>query len=290
MSKNKMRSMVGSFVGFFGRYNRWSAPNLPKRYGSTALVTGASSGIGASFVRRLAYHGFTKIVVVARRSDRLIQLKAEIENQFAHCQVTVISLDLTQASAGSALCAELEQRAIEVDLVVNNAGFGTLGALEKLPLERALAMVDLNCRAVVELSARLLPAMKERGRGAMIITSSIVGALPAPWFSVYAATKSFDLYLGEALHGECLGSGVDVLTVLPGLTKTEFHAGLGDREYHSPYRSADQVADTALSALGRKSIVVDGLFNKILVHGARFLPRGLALWLSRRIMKIELGL
>jgi short-subunit dehydrogenase len=150
-------------------------------------------------------------------------------------------------------------------------------------------MVSVNCGAVVDIARRFLPAMKQRQRGAMIITSSIVGALPTPFFSVYAATKSFDLYLGEALHAECRGSGVDIVTVLPGLTRTEFHAGLGDREYHSPYRSAEQVVESALSALGRKSIVVDGLFNKLVVHGSRFLPRGVALWLSRLVMRIELG-
>jgi len=267
-----------------------SSNNLVKRYGETALITGASSGIGASFARRLAAHGFSKLVLIARRSDRLDALKAELEALSNNCQVVPIALDLTDSGAGETLTSELQRLSIEVDLFVNNAGFGLLGSLDKLPIDRALAMVDLNCRAVVELSSRLLPAMKERKRGAMIITSSIVGALPAPWFSVYAATKSFDLYLGEALHGECLGTGVDVLTVLPGLTRTEFHAGLGDREYHSPYRSAEQVADTALSALGKKSIVVDGIFNKALVHGSRFLPRGVALRISHYVMRKELGI
>jgi hypothetical protein len=149
-------------------------------------------------------------------------------------------------------------------------------------------MVDLNCRAVVDITAQFLPGMKQRQRGAMIITSSVVGAIPAPWFSVYSATKAFDLYLGEALHAECKGSGVDILTVLPGLTRTEFHAGAGSREYHSPYRSAEQVVQTALSALGRKVIVVDGLLNKLLVHGTRFLPRAIMVTLSRFVMKMEL--
>jgi short-subunit dehydrogenase len=267
-----------------------SSNDLVKRYGETALITGASSGIGASFARRLAAHGFSRLVLVARRAERLESLKAEIEAGYSNCQVIPISLDLADAGSGAALVNELQRLSIDVDLLVNNAGFGLLGSLDKLPLDRALAMVDLNCRAVVELSSRLLPAMKERKRGAMIITSSIVGALPAPWFSVYAATKSFDLYLGEALHGECLGTGIDVLTVLPGLTRTEFHAGLGDREYHSPYRSAEQVVDTALSALGKKSIVVDGIFNKALVHGSRFLPRGVALRISHYVMRKELGI
>jgi short-subunit dehydrogenase len=150
-------------------------------------------------------------------------------------------------------------------------------------------MVDLNCRAVVDFTYKFLPAMKARKKGAVIVIASVVGAVPAPWFSVYSATKSFDLYFGEALWGECVGTGVDVLTVLPGLTRTEFQGGAGLRDYHSPYRSAQHVVDSALSALGKRAIVVDGLHNKLLVYGSRFLPRGLLLWLSRFIMKKELG-
>ncbi len=257
-------------------------------YGTTALVTGASSGIGASFARALAREGFTTLVLVARRAERLAQLQTELSQAYG-CVVHLIVLDLGSHGAADILQLRLAELSCDVDLVVNNAGFGLLGALEDIPIERVSAMVNVNCGAVVDIARRFLPPMKRRKRGAMIITSSVVGALPAPWFSVYAATKSFDLYLGEALHAECCGSGVDVITVLPGLTKTEFHAGLGDREYHSPYRSAEQVVDSALSALGRKSIVVDGLFNKIVVHGSRFFPRGLALWLSRLVMRIELG-
>jgi short-subunit dehydrogenase len=267
------------------------APRSPLlRYGSTALVTGASSGIGQSFARRLAAEGFLKIVLVARREERLLQLQAELEAKEG-CTCVVVALDLAATGAAQSLVQSLEALGVsEVDVVINNAGFGLLGPLESLPIDKASSMVDLNCRAVVEIAHAFLPGMKKRGRGAMIITSSVVGAVPTPWFSVYAATKAFDLYLGEALHAECQGSGVDVLTVLPGLTRTEFHAGLGAREYHAPYRTAEQVVQSSLSALGKKSIVVDGIPNKIMVHGLRFLPRGISLWLSRRVMKFELGL
>ncbi len=258
------------------------------RYGQTALITGASSGIGASFARRLAEEGFSNLLVVARRSERLFELKAELE--LAH-RVTVhpIVLDLVSPGAADVLQARVVELGLAVDLLVNNAGCGLLGAFEELEPDRLSAMVALNCGAVVDIARRFLPPMKARKRGAMIITASIVGAVPAPWFSVYAATKSFDLYFGEALHAEYTGSGVDVLTVLPGLTRTEFQAGLGDREYHSPYRSVEQVVDSSIRALGRKSIVVDGFLNKVLVHGSRFLPRGLALRLSRWVMRVELG-
>lgn len=260
-----------------------------RRYGTTALVTGASSGIGASFARRLAKEGFTTLILVARRTERLTELQSELQTQYG-CVVVPITLDLAEQDAADVLYARLGELGCRVDLLVNNAGFGVLGSLESVPADRVSAMVNLNCRAVVDVARRFIAPMKEQKRGAMIITSSIVGALPAPWFSVYAATKAFDLYFGEALHAECRGSGVDVVTVLPGLTKTEFHAGLADREYHSPYRTAEQVVESALRALGRKSIVVDGLFNKLVVHGSRLLPRGLALWLSRAVMRWELGM
>jgi short-subunit dehydrogenase len=259
------------------------------RYGTTALITGASSGIGASFAWRLAAEGCSELILVARRLERLNSLKAEIEERY-HCKVIPLEVDLSLAGSGGVVQELLERERISgVDILVNNAGFGLLGAFDDLPQDRLAAMVELNCLAVVDLTRRFLPAMKRRGCGAIIITSSVVGALPAPWFSVYSATKAFDLYFGEALHGECVGSGVDVLTVLPGLTRTEFHAGLGERSYHSPYRSAEQVVDTALRALGRRSIAVDGWYNKLLCHGSRFLPRGVALWLSRRVMRFEVG-
>jgi hypothetical protein len=178
---------------------------------------------------------------------------------------------------------------MNVDVLVNNAGFGLLGKVESPEHERAVGMVDLNCRAVVDFTYHFLPAMKTRRRGAVIIVSSVVGSIPVPWFAIYGATKAFDLYFGEALYGECHGTGVDVLTVLPGLTKTEFQGGAGLREYHSPYRTAQQVVDTALRALGRKPIVVDGVFNKMLVHGTRFVPRGILTLVSRLVMKKELG-
>jgi short-subunit dehydrogenase len=259
-----------------------------RRYGSTALVTGASSGIGASFCRELAEIGCTTIVAVARRADRLEALKAELAERCG-AQVVPIAIDLACEGAPSELFSRVESLGFEVDIVVNNAGFGVLGDMETIELARTSGMVDLNCRAVVEVAALFLSGMKRRGRGAMIITSSVVGTVPAPWFAVYSATKAFDLYLGEALHAECKGSGVDVVTVLPGLTRTEFQAGAGlDRQYHSPYRAPEDVVRTALGALGRKAIVVDGGLNKLLVHGTRFLPRAMLLWLSRIVMKVEL--
>jgi short-subunit dehydrogenase len=256
------------------------------RHGSVALVTGASSGIGEAFCRTLAARGFS-LIAVARREERLQALKGELEAQYG-VRVVPVALDITSNDAADRVAAVVESEGLSVDVLVNNAGFGLLGTVESPERERAVGMVDLNCRAVIEFTYRFLPAMKARQRGAVIVVSSVVGSIPVPWFAIYGATKAFDLYFGEALYGECHGTGVDVLTVLPGLTKTEFQGGAGLREYHSPYRTAQQVVDTALKALGRKPIVVDGIFNKMLVHGTRFVPRGILTAVSRFVMKKEL--
>jgi short-subunit dehydrogenase len=260
-----------------------------RAYGSTALVTGASSGIGACFAKTIAASGYSTVIVVARRMSRLQDLQAEIEGMHGGCRCIPITLDLSKPDAREQLAKEVAKHKVSIDVVVNNAGFGLLGALEDIEPARCREMVDLNCGAVLDIARMFLPAMKERKRGAMIITSSVVGAISTPWFGVYAATKSFNLYLGEALYAECKGSGVSVLTVLPGLTNTEFQAGMGEREYSVSYRSPEQVVATACRALGRKAIVVDGLLYKLLVHGTRFLPRCVMLFLSRRTMRRQVA-
>lgn len=260
--------------------------DIKARYGAVALVTGASSGIGESFATRLSELGLT-VFAVARRGERLEALKQRAAQQ-DRGEIIPIVADLQEPAAAGQVLEGISARGMHVDLLVNNAGFGRLGLLEEVSREEALGMVDLNCRAVVDLTWRCIAGMKKRGRGGVIILSSVVGTIPAPWFAVYSATKAFDLYFGEALYAECLGSGVDVVTVLPGLTRTEFQASSGMREYHSPYREASHVVDSSLAALGRKPIVVDGVFNKVMSHGSRLLPRGLLIKLSRFVMRKEL--
>ena len=263
-------------------------PPMHKPYGTTALVTGASSGIGEAFVRKLASLGYN-VCAVARREERLRKLESDIAHE-GRGRVIPIIADLSQSHGVETVVQVLAAAGLSVDLLVNNAGVGYLGSVETIDREKTLAMIDLNCRAVVDMTMRFLPAMKERKRGAVIIVSSVVGTIPTPWFSAYSGTKAFDLYFGEGLYGECLGTGVDVVTVIPGLTKTEFQAGAGMRDYHSPYRSAEHVVESALAALGKKPIVVDGWFNKILSHGTRFIPRSWLATISRVVMRKELGL
>lgn len=261
---------------------------MRERYGAVALVTGASSGIGEAFVRRFVSLGFT-VFAVARRGERLQQLESDAATAGVGRVIPLVE-DLAHPSGVDNVARAVESSGLSVDVLVNNAGVGYLGNVESIDRDKTVAMINLNCRAVVDMTIRFLPGMKERKRGAIVIVSSVVGTIPAPWFSAYSATKAFDLYFGEGLYGECAGTGVDVVTVLPGLTKTEFQAGAGMREYHSPYRTADHVVSSALSALGKKPIVVDGWFNKILSHGTRFVPRSWLAGISRYVMKRELGI
>jgi short-subunit dehydrogenase len=257
-------------------------------YGTTALVTGASSGIGEAFVRKFASLGFT-VCAVARREDRLRHLESEIATT-GKGKVIPIVADLSQSDGVTTVVQAVTAAGLSIDVLVNNAGVGYLGAVETVDRDKTISMINLNCRAVVDMTIRFLPGMKERKRGAVIIVSSVVGTIPTPWFSAYSGTKAFDLYFGEGLYGECLGTGVDVVTVLPGLTQTEFQAGAGMRDYHSPYRKAEHVVESALAALGKKPIVVDGCFNKLLSHGTRFVPRSWLVRIARLVMRKELGL
>ena len=259
--------------------------NLLVKYGPRALITGASSGIGESFAKSLAKLGF-ELVITARRGDRLKALAEELGKSYG-TKVTPFVCDLGSQIGAQELLEFLSRENLEISLLVNNAGYGLQGEFDNHPLEGELGMIDLNCRSVVHLTHGLVKKMKEKKAGGIIITSSVLGAVPAPWFTTYGATKSFDLYFGEALYAELKEHKVDVLVLMPGLTRTEFQIGAGMRDYHSPYRTADQVVTTGLNALGKKSTVVDGWLNKFLVHGTRLLPRCVVLWISRAVMKYE---
>jgi len=189
---------------------------------------------------------------------------------------TVIA-DLSTRSGAATVIASVEK--LPVDVFVSNAGSGGYGALETRPLEGETAAIALNCTAPMELARGLLPGMRARDAGALIFVSSIQAELSLPFFATYAATKAFTNVFAEALYGELLGTGVDVLTVLPGITSTEFFsANAIDGEFPLfPVRQPEQVVETALSALGRRVKVIDGLQNRGVVAALGALPRRLLL-------------
>jgi hypothetical protein len=244
-------------------------PSMRQRYGEWALITGASSGIGREFARALARDGVS-CVLSARREERLRALAAELER--LHGVATrVVPEDLADPHGADRLAAAVAD--LEIAVLVNNAGFGYAGRLDKQDTERLRSLVHVNCVAPLVLTSRLLPRMRARGRGAIIITGSIAGQQPLPRLAAYSASKSFDRLLGESLWGELRGTGVDVLVLEPGPTDTEFQGTAG--EIPHPGEPPGNVVRVALDALGHQPAVVSGWFNWLRGLAGRFLPRSI---------------
>jgi len=241
-----------------------------------ALVTGASSGIGEAFARRLARDG-RALGLVARRADRLEALATEL--RAAHgVDVVVLPSDLGKPGAVAALVADLAARGLAVDWLVNNAGFGTFGRFDALPLARELEEITVNVEALVELSGRLVGPMVARGRGAILNVSSVGGFFPSAKMATYTATKAFILSFSEAIAAELAATGVHVLCVCPGFTRTEFAAELAADSSWVPdfmWMTADEVADEAVSAVGKTAVLVNGRVNRLMTSVMKFVPRAM---------------
>lgn len=245
----------------------------------TALITGASSGIGAAFAQALATRQ-TDLVLVARSKDKLDSLAQQLQKQY-QIQVEVLVQDLTLPGAAANVFAAVAQQNIAVDLLINNAGFGDYGSFHESSLAKQLEMIQLNIAALVELTYQFLPQMQQRGSGSIINVSSIAGFQPLPYMSVYSATKAFVLSFSEALWAENRELGVKVLALCPGPTQTNFSDVAGFAKLSSAssekQRSAspETVVQDALKALeGENSTIVTGGFtNQIIVNLPRFFPR-----------------
>lgn len=240
------------------------------------LVTGASSGIGAAFARSLAGRG-RRVVLVARRGDRLAALAAELGGEQ---RALALPADLAGPGGAARLCEELARRGLPIGLLVNNAGSGDTGAFGEQPIERLSAMIDLNCRAVVELTRLLLPDMLARRAGAIVNVVSTGAFQPVPYLAVYAASKSFVLSFTEALATELKGSGVQVQALCPGLTQTEFfevaRTAPGMRVNHLPRARPEAVVAASLRGLEAGRLRVFPVFGDRLVAGlVRLLPGAL---------------
>jgi short-subunit dehydrogenase len=239
-----------------------------------ALVTGASSGIGEAFARRFARDG-RHVALVARRADRLEALAHDLERQHG-VTAHVIAKDLIQGGAGRELVEEVGRRGLTVDWLVNNAGFGTLGRFDTLPIERELEEIRLNVEALVELSGRCLPAMVARKRGVVVNVASVGAFTPSAYMATYSATKAFVLSFSEALAVELQDSGVHVLCVCPGFTRTEFQDKANVDVSMVPnfaWMTPDQVVDQTMQAVGRKPVLVNGAMNSFMTSTLKFVPR-----------------
>lgn len=253
--------------------------SLRARYGEWALVTGASAGIGSELARAFA-RDKVSCVLTARREDRLHALARDLETTFG-VQTRVVAADLSDPAGADELIKSVAD--LEISILAANAGYGAAGRFDKLDTERLRRMVQLNCVAPVVLASQLVPAMRRRGRGAVIITGSVAGAQPVPYNSVYGATKAFDRSLGEAMWAEMQGSGVDVLVLEPGATETEFQEVAGETAH--PGESPAAVVEVALHALGRQPSVVSGWGNWLQSNIARFVPRSLVALIASQVMR-----
>jgi hypothetical protein len=242
-----------------------------------ALITGASAGIGAELARVFAEHGH-ELVLVARREDRLAALADEIAAG-GRQRPTVLNVDLERRDAVSGLAAELTSRGLEPQIVINNAAFGLVGRADKLSRDEQLAMIDLNVRALTELSLAFVESLA-RHRGGILNVASVAAFMPGPGMAVYYASKAFVLSFSEALHQELSERGVKVTTLCPGPVPTEFQAraGLGDRMPNVLALPAERVARIGYDGLMRgKRVVVAGIGNRIGVFLLRFMPNALLL-------------
>jgi short-subunit dehydrogenase len=247
-----------------------------------ALITGASTGIGAALADVFADHGHT-LVLVARRAPLLKALADRIEER-GHTRPLVIALDLSDPDAASRIEDEMREAGLEPQYIVNNAGFGLLGAAASLDRPRQLAMIEINVRVLTDLSLRFVESLA-RHKGGILNVASVASFMPGPGMAVYHATKAYVLSFSEALHRELGSRGVRVTALCPGPVETEFMAQAGIPENYFPNflsRSADRVARDGYAGLMRgKRVVVPGSANRVAALVARFLPRGLMLWMVR---------
>jgi uncharacterized protein len=241
--------------------------------GKWALVTGASAGIGLALAEELAAAG-ANLVITARRTDRLEALAGRLRSSQG-VKVEVLPADLANPAAPEQIRAFTQTKPLDIELLVNNAGFGAYGAFHQTNLARQIEMVRVNCAAVVHLTHLYLGEMVARRHGDLLIVASVAGFQAVPYISTYAATKAFDLRFAEGIAEEVRRYGVHVCALCPGSTTTEFRevAGQPERTFRGA-ETAEKVARTGLRALAAgKSSVISGFKNTISVEGQRLTPR-----------------
>ncbi|MFF4009534.1 SDR family NAD(P)-dependent oxidoreductase [Streptomyces sp. NPDC001717] len=254
--------------------------------GTTALITGASSGLGAEFAAQLAARGHD-LVLVARSADRLAALAERLGD--AHgVQVHVLVQDLAQPDAARRIGAELTDRALSVDVLVNNAGFGTCGRFEQIDGRRDHDQLMVNVVSLVDLTHELLPGMLERGRGSVINVASTAAFQPTPYFAVYGASKTFVLDFSLALRQEYRRRGIRVLALCPGPVETGFFDVIGTRKaaVTGSFSLPEPVVRSALRALDAdRAYVTPGLSNAVSAHLTPRRPRTMVAAIAERVSR-----
>lgn len=256
----------------------------------TALITGASCGLGHSFAHVFAREGYD-LVLVARNGERLEEIKSEIEEKYG-VKATAIAKDLCETESAKEIYVATQSAGIDIDVLVNNAGSGDFGEFYKCDLSKQIRMVELNCIALMELCRYYLPAMVERGRGNVLNVDSIAAFQPGPLMSVYYATKAFVFSFSQALTRELKGSGVKVMALCPGPIRTNFDvaANFGESGLFKNLKvwSPEVVAEFGYKNMKKgKSYCVLGLMNKLMVFSTRLAPRSLVRETVYQIQKVQ---
>lgn len=254
--------------------------DLKQKYGEWALVTGASSGIGEEFARKFASEGLN-LILVARRKDRLEKLSVQLQQQYK-IESIVCAVDLASDSFIEEIKMSIGNR--EIAVLVNNAGFGSTSEFVNASLEHEAEMVKVNCLAPIILTHHFVEGMRARKRGAIIFLGSTVAFQPTPFMATYSATKAFNLFMGDALWWELKKYNIDVLSLNPGGTDTEFQR-IASSDVGPVPRSTKDVVNSALKTLGKRPTVADGFFNKLLSVSSRFGTRKLTVSISGLIAK-----
>ncbi len=251
-----------------------------------ALVTGASSGIGAEFARRLAARGM-HLVLTARRRELLEKLADELHTRHG-TKTEIMPGDLSDSTEPQHLFETIRAKGISIELLINDAGFGWVGTVDETEWCHMSQLLRLNIAALTELTYRFLPGMLQRGHGGIINLSSVAGFQPVAYMPVYSASKAFVLHFSEALWAECRDRGVTVMAVCPGTTQTEFFDVACVPEWLKKHHSItpEQVVKAALKALERrKQFVVPGWRNRLIAFGVRIARRKMVVLQSMKFFR-----
>ena len=251
-----------------------------------ALITGASSGIGAEFARRLAAHGM-HLVLTARRKELLEKLAEELHTRHG-TKTEIVVADLTDPAEPQRLCESIAASGIQIEMLVNNAGFGWVGTIDETEQPRMRDLVQLNVASMTELTYRILPGMLERGHGGVINVSSVAGFQPVAYMPTYSASKAFVLHFSEALWAECRDRGVTVTALCPGTTQTDFFdvANVPGWLKKHDFSTPEQVVKAALKALERrKQFVIPGWKNWLITFGVRIARRKMVVLQSMKFFR-----
>lgn len=252
---------------------------------NTTLITGASSGIGEAFARKLAKRG-RNVLLVARSEDKLIALCNEL-GRLSGVRAQYVTMDLTEPEAAVRLLEETRKRGLEIDMLVNNAGFGSMGDFTQLDLANELEIIDLNVKSLVELTYRFLAPMRERRQGTIINVASTAAFQGVPFMATYAATKAFVLSFSEALSEENRPHKIRVLALCPGVTDTNFFAASKiDRPPMRTVQTPEEVVNAAMRGLARgKPVVISGWANWFMVEAERIVPRSVVTKVAAKALR-----